>query len=151
MYRLRTASEFLDTASFDFTHNQWAQCVQQAQLAVENAAKAVLACFGPIPRTHTPQDELKGILQYAQQSLSTEVADAIQVIIVSCQHLGWREHILASYGDEEHRLTPSQLFNRSQAANALESAKHALENTQTVIHTFADSGLSETDTADEAG
>ena len=57
-------------------------------------------------------------------------------------HLGWREHIFASYGNEQQRLTPSQLFDPSQAAGALETAKRTVENAHIVIHAFSDVRLS---------
>ena len=51
-YRLRLARGFLAEAEEDVRLSRWRSCVDNAQLALENAAKAVIARFGPIPRSH---------------------------------------------------------------------------------------------------
>ena len=51
-FRLRLADGFLGEARDDVTRARWRSCVDNAQLAVENAVKAVIARFVPVPRTH---------------------------------------------------------------------------------------------------
>src|SRR5712692_10203598 len=46
------ARGFLAEAEEDLCSSRWRSCVDDAQLAVENAAKSVIARFGPVPRTH---------------------------------------------------------------------------------------------------
>jgi len=53
-YRLRLAEGFLEEARQDIASQRWRSCVDNSQLAVENAAKAVLALLGPVGRTHNP-------------------------------------------------------------------------------------------------
>jgi len=53
-YRLRLAAGFLSEARQDCGSTRWRSCVDNSQLAVENAAKALLAIFGPVGRTHRP-------------------------------------------------------------------------------------------------
>lgn len=48
-YRLRLARGFLAEAEEDLRSSRWRSCVDNAQLAVENAAKSVIARFGPVP------------------------------------------------------------------------------------------------------
>lgn len=58
-YRLRLAEGFLDEAREDKSLGRWRACVSGSQLAVENAAKAVLALLGPVGRTHNPAPLLR--------------------------------------------------------------------------------------------
>ncbi|MGH2352681.1 MAG: HEPN domain-containing protein [Chloroflexota bacterium] len=44
-YRLRLAEGFLQEAHQDFALQRWRSCVDNSQLATENAAKAVLAAL----------------------------------------------------------------------------------------------------------
>ena len=46
-FRLRLADGFLGEARDDVTRARWRSCVDNAQLAVENAVKAVIARFVP--------------------------------------------------------------------------------------------------------
>src|SRR3990172_6367765 len=54
-YRLRLAHGFVEEARQDVGLQRWRSCVDNSQLAVENAAKAVLALLGPVGRNPTPQ------------------------------------------------------------------------------------------------
>lgn len=47
-YRLRLAEGFLEEARQDISSQRWRSCVDNSQLAVENAAKALLAMLGPV-------------------------------------------------------------------------------------------------------
>jgi len=49
-YRLRLAEGFLGEAEEDVRSSRWRSCVDNAQLAVENAIKAVIGRFGPSTR-----------------------------------------------------------------------------------------------------
>jgi HEPN domain-containing protein len=53
-YRLALAEGFLAEAEQDVGLGRWRSCVDNAQLAVENAGKAVLMWFGVPPKTHDP-------------------------------------------------------------------------------------------------
>ena len=61
-FRLRLADGFLGEARDDVTRARWRSCVDNAQLAVENAVKAVIARFVPVPRTHDLVTPLEGLL-----------------------------------------------------------------------------------------
>jgi len=58
-YRLKLAQGFLNEARQDVGLERWRSAVDNAQLAVENAAKAVLALLGPVGRTHNPAVHLR--------------------------------------------------------------------------------------------
>jgi HEPN domain-containing protein len=53
-YRLKLAEGFLREAQQDLKINRWCSCVDNAQLTVENALKALIALWVPVPRTHRP-------------------------------------------------------------------------------------------------
>jgi len=138
LYRLRVAVEFLDTAERNFAQGDWARCVQQAQIAVENAAKAILAYVEPVPRTHEPHRQLEALLA-TMPELPNNIVASVKVVIAACQHLGMREHVLATYGDEENRLTPSQIFHQPEATKAIEHARNAVSDSERVIKCFRQS------------
>jgi HEPN domain-containing protein len=48
------AKGFLQEAEQDFQLHRWRSCVDNAQLSVENADKAIIAIFEPVERTHNP-------------------------------------------------------------------------------------------------
>lgn len=58
-YRLRLAKGFLDETRQDIDLTRWRSAMDNAQLAVENAAKAVLSLTGPVGRTHVPANFLR--------------------------------------------------------------------------------------------
>jgi len=49
-FRLKLAAGFLREAEEDVRLSRWSSCVDNAQMAVENAAKAVIAMRGPVPK-----------------------------------------------------------------------------------------------------
>lgn len=134
-YRLAVAIGFRDEAADDFSRRSWRACVEHAQLAVENAAKAIVACFQPVGQTHRPQDELARILS-AQTALTTDIQESLNDIIAICRSLSGREHVLAAYGDERARRTPWELFTDVQATFALAQAREAVRQAERVIDCF---------------
>jgi HEPN domain-containing protein len=52
-YRLNLAEGFLLEAREDLNLKRWRSCVDNSQLAVENAAKVALALLGPVGGTYT--------------------------------------------------------------------------------------------------
>ena len=64
-FRLRLADGFLGEARDDVARARWRSCVDNTQLAVENAVKAVIARFAPVPRTHDLVTPLDGLLASA--------------------------------------------------------------------------------------
>jgi HEPN domain-containing protein len=123
-YRLRIAQGFLDESRQDVALNRWRSAVDNAQLAVENAAKAVLALIAPIGRTHNPAPLLRqaldeGRFDVAQQSAVRRLAECAEL-------LGFDIHVQTDYGDEFQGLTPWELFNDHEAGEALAIAEEAV-------------------------
>jgi HEPN domain-containing protein len=62
-YRLNLAEGFLGEALQDLGLERWRSCVDNSQLAVEDAGKAVLALLGPLGRTRNPAVLLRKALE----------------------------------------------------------------------------------------
>jgi HEPN domain-containing protein len=122
-YRLRLAEGFRDEARQDLDLSRWRSCVDNSQLATENAAKAALALLGPVGRTHDPA----AVLQIALADGRFPAAEAVHVgrLIECARELGPAVHIESDYGDEQNRLTPWELFDETAAREAFGFAEAA--------------------------
>jgi HEPN domain-containing protein len=120
-YRLRLAEGFLQEARQDITSGRWRSCVDNAQLTVENSAKAVLALFGPVGRTHTPGLLLRNAL--AEGRLAGIPQAQIERLAASAEILGPDVHVQSDYGDEGGWRTPWELFDEPDARQALTFAE----------------------------
>ena len=131
-YRLRLARGFLQEAEQDASLGRWRACVAHAQLAVENALKAVIALFAPVPRTHAPADVLSMMLEEGDipQAMRADVQELVDIV----QGLDLATiHIQADYGDEAHGLTPWELFSEEDAREALAIARRVVERATALI------------------
>ncbi len=131
-YRLRLARGFLQEAEQDASLGRWRACVAHAQLAVENALKAVIALFAPVPRTHAPAVVLSMMLEEGDipQVMRADVQELVDIV----QGLDLAIiHIQADYGDEAHGLTPWELFSEEDAREALAIARRVVEETARLI------------------
>jgi len=137
LYRLEMASRYLAAAEKMLAAEEWPGCVHYAQLTVENAAKAVLACLGPIPRTHD-------IAEWLQKSLEQELPEAVSIqvrgILPIVGEYGRKKHILTTYGDEELFRTPWDLFAEEDARQAVEDARRCLGAASEVCKYYFGSG-----------
>lgn len=125
-YRLNLAVLYLGRARRRFEAEEWDSCVGEAQLAVENAAKCVMACFLPVPRSHNMENLLESLLRNFPD-LEEEIVEYITRLIEIAGRHGLDEHIAVTYGDENARRLPSELFDEEYAQNALSDAEEALE------------------------
>lgn len=122
-YRLRLAEGFLQEGRQDLALRRWRSCVDNSQLAAENAAKFALALLGPVGRTHNPAVLLRQALargEFAPVRLQVErLAECAEL-------LGPDIHIQSDYGDEAAGQTPWDLFDESDAHQALALAEDAV-------------------------
>lgn len=130
-YRLRIAYGFLNESRQDLALNRWRSVVDNAQLAVENAAKAVLALVAPVGRTHNPAPLLRqaldeGRFDVAQQSAVQRLAECAEI-------LGFDIHVQTDYGDEFQGPTPWELFNDQEAGEALALAEEAVSLAEVTV------------------
>jgi HEPN domain-containing protein len=103
-YRLKLAQGFLNEARQDVDLGRWRSTMDNAQLAVENAAKAVLALMGPVGRTHKPALLLRQALQAGTLALADSQKAARLAELAEL--LGFDVHVQTAYGDEMGGRTP---------------------------------------------
>ncbi len=123
-YRVNLAEGFVLEAREDWAAKRWRACVDDSQLAVENAAKAALALVGPVGWTHDPAPLL--ITALAENRFPPGVREYVKQLAECAQELGPEVHIKSDYGDENQGQTPWQLFGEPDAKRALDLAEQAL-------------------------
>ncbi len=128
-YRFRIAQGFLEESRQDIALTRWRSAVDNAQLATENAAKAVLALVGPVGRTHQPAL----LLREALQVFSPSHQKYVERLSEQAEMLGFDVHVQTDYGDEMEGITPWELFNEDDARSALAIAEEAVRLAQLII------------------
>ncbi len=123
-YRIALAEASLAAAHVNFGTQLWPTCVDHCQQTVENAAKAVLATFGPHPPTHGPGTLLLQRAQHGHFPLS--LFPTVQRLAELSGDYGTDVHMRVRYGDETNRVLPSRLFDEGSARDALAAAEEAL-------------------------
>ena len=127
-YRFRIAQGFLEESRQDVALTRWRSAVDNAQLATENAAKAVLALVGPVGRTHQPAL----LLREALQVFSPSHQKYVERLSEQAEMLGFDVHVQTDYGDEMEGITPWELFNEDDARSALAIAEEAVRLAQLI-------------------
>ena len=123
-YRLRLARGFLSEAEEDLPLSRWRSCVDNAQLAVENAGKSVIARFSPVPRSH---DVAALLAEHLERGLiPPALRPKVDLLRELSQELGYEEHVRSDYGEEARGVTPWELFQEPEAVRAIELARRAL-------------------------
>lgn len=123
-YRLKLARGFLAEAEEDLGLSRWRSCVDNAQLAVENSAKAVIARFSPVPRSH---DVGALLTEHLEQGLiPPEHRPQVELLRDLSQELGYEEHVRSDYGEEARGITPWEIFQEPDAIRAIEIARRAV-------------------------
>jgi len=120
-YRLRLARGFLQEAEQDYQLRRWRSCVDNAQMSVENAAKAILALFGPLTKTHDPSAHLRSLVESGR--VAGPVKETLERLLETFDTIGAEEHFLTDYGDEAAYRDPWSLFGEEDARRALEAAR----------------------------
>jgi HEPN domain-containing protein len=123
-FRLRLADGFLGEARDDVTRARWRSCVDNAQLAVENAVKAVIARFVPVPRTHDLVTPLDGLL--ASGRLTPGERDALVELRDCASDPGYEQHVRSDYGEEAAFKTPWEIFDAADAGRAMTIAERSV-------------------------
>ena len=128
-YRFRIAQGFLEESRQDVALMRWRSAVDNAQLATENSAKAVLALVGPVGRTHQPAL----LLRQALQIFSPSHQQYVERLSEQAEMLGFDVHVQTDYGDEIEGVTPWELFSEDDARSALAIAEEAVGLAQLII------------------
>lgn len=130
-FRVALAEGFLTEAEQDIELERWRSCVDNSQLAIENAGKAVLALFQVPSKTHEPAQQIALILK--EQKLPENIHRVVQEMLPDLLTFGKREHFLTDYGDETTYTLPWDLFNRDSAESAVEVASRSLKMAKNVV------------------
>lgn len=130
-YRLELARGFLHEAQQDLTLRRWRAAVSHAQLAVENALKAVIGLFLPVAKTHDPARILLELI--ARQQIPPQWQPAVQKLAEMGQPLGPQLHVQTDYGDEHGGRLPWELFGEEEAKEALTTAEKIIAQVERLI------------------
>lgn len=128
-FRLRLAEDMFSRARRAEAGDP-ATAVLLARGAIENAAKAVLACFSAVSRSHEPAELLQAALGEADFPESCREA-AVQLLPLVVPY-GAQKHAQTAYGDESKHLLPSEIIDVAQASTALKVARSALDVAQRI-------------------
>lgn len=130
-YRLNLANGFLNEAEQDYELQRWRSCVDNAQLAVENAGKSILTLFGIPPKTHEPAKHLAKIIN--KREIPANIRDTIKNLLPDFLTLGVEEHFMTDYGDETSYTLPWEMFKEESAMSALQSARRCASEAGKII------------------
>ena len=130
-YRMRLAEGFLAEANQDTAIKRWRSATDNSQLAVENAAKAVLALCGVFGRTHQPAPHLRQAILNGNSG----AIDSVQIERMAqlTELLGFDIHVQTDYGDETGKRTPWGIFGQPDAEEAVAIAEEAVQLGQLIV------------------
>jgi len=131
-YRLALSEGFLSEARQDLELGRWRSCVDDAQLSVENAGKAVLSLFKVTPKTHDTAQEIAKLLR--EGSLAREVNEILLHMLPDLLALGKQEHFLTDYGDEATYTLPWDLFDQDSSQEAMTIAERSLKVAKELVN-----------------
>ncbi len=130
-YRLKLALGFYGEAKQNLKYKQYRSCVDNSQLSIENSAKAIIVCFTPLGKTHSPVQGLRKLLQ--EERITDWIRKGIEEIIPVVEEHGFEEHILSDYGDEGTYRTPWEIFDKRSAEDTFKVATKVLRKTKRII------------------
>lgn len=130
-YRLRLAELSLTSARDNFSRGAFRDAALFARASVEHGAKAILACFSAVPKTHEPGKLLRLALDSA--AFPAELRAHAEQLALTLDGYGIGEHILLSYGDEEHQVDPWTLVDETRARTHVATAEATIGLAQSCI------------------
>ena len=130
-YRLSIAGEHLHRAieemenfKRDASRAHLVGCAAEAQLCIENSAKAVISVFRIPSREHDPSAELLDVLVEIRDKIGEELGRSLEELANIASKLA-PEHIRATYGDETRRIPPSELYDEVTVKGFIDDAEKA--------------------------
>lgn len=123
-YRLGLARRSLESARDNFGRSNWRDSALFSRAAVEHAAKAIVACFTAVPRTHEPARLVQ--LALSAQAFPAPLRASAEALLPGLSGFGLQDHILLSYGDEEHGVDPWSLVDQGRGKSHLDAAEAML-------------------------
>ena len=130
-HRLRLAQEHLEEARKAFRAEALVAAAHEAQLAIENAAKSIIAMFKPPSWTHNPAPELIELVRTRSELLSglEEYLKKLASIVEEVAP----HHALTSYGDIRRMVTPVEIYKREVVKDMLVKAEEAVRIARKVL------------------
>ncbi|MCD6507617.1 HEPN domain-containing protein [Candidatus Poribacteria bacterium] len=138
-YRLKLAQGFLAEARQDLELKRWRSAVDNAQLSVENSAKAVLVLAGFTGKTHNTGDLLREALD--REEFTEEIRRKMELLAQYTDELGFEVHVRTDYGDETEGKTPWELFDEDDAREAVEIAERSSQIAEAILKCFIPDAL----------
>jgi len=132
-YRLRIAERSLGVARRLAAATDWREAALLARSSIENAAKAIVACFTSVPKSHDADALLRLVVD--DPRLPDGLRGRVQALIAEVEPYGMQAHVLYSYGDEENRIDPWEMVTEEAATDAVATATAALDVAQEVVET----------------
>ena len=127
-YRLSLAQGRLRRAVEAFERGDYLGCILEAQLSVENAAKAVITVFRIPSWSHDPSVELREVITQNRESMVGKLGaifmSELEELASTAEDLA-PEHGRATYGNSERRIPPWEIFAEEDAREALRRVKRA--------------------------
>lgn len=123
-FRLRLAEDQLARARRAGAGDP-ATAVLLARGSIENAAKAALACFTTIGRSHEPGELLRAAL--GEAAFPVPLREDARGLLARVWGFGAHKHAQTSYGDEAKHLLPSELIDAAQAQDAIHVSESMLD------------------------
>jgi HEPN domain-containing protein len=131
-YRKRLAAGFLDEARHNFEHQLWRSCVDNAQIAIENSCKMIIAALEPVEKYHNPARQLKRLLK--KDRLSKAFSLQAEQVAAIAERFGAEEHFMTDYGDETTHTDPWSLFDEDDAREALDMAQKCFKSANEILN-----------------
>ncbi|HEX9640150.1 MAG TPA: HEPN domain-containing protein [Candidatus Krumholzibacteria bacterium] len=122
-YRLQLALRSLASARDNLGRQNWRDSAVFSRAGVEHAVKAIVACFGAVPRSHEPQRLLAQALETG--AFPDWLRERAEALSPDLGGLGIQEHILLSYGDEERGIDPWSIVDEARATSHFRIAEAA--------------------------
>jgi len=130
MYRLKLAREHLEQAKIALEAGAIIAAVHEAQLSIENSAKAVIAVFKPPSWVHNPAPELRELIREGR--IPPEAKDRAFHLAEIAEEAA-PHHALSSYGDIREMTTPYEIYNKEDAKALVQRAVEALEHAHFIL------------------
>ena len=123
-YRIRLAEEHLDEARRALKAGALVAAVHEAQLSIENSAKAIISIFKPPSWVHNPGPELRSLLEEGRipAELKEKILRLAEIAEEAAPH-----HALSSYGDARRAVTPWEIYDEEAVFSLLNMAEEALK------------------------
>jgi len=136
-YRLRLAKEYLEEALKALNGGALVATAYEAQLSIENSAKAVIGFFKPPTWIHNPAPELRQIIEQHKEQLKKveSLVEKLNMLATIADEAAPR-HALTSYGDIMRMMTPREVYKPEEVEELVKKAQRALKIAEEAIESL---------------